>query len=366
MLAAILLLQVAPPPADLLPVAPDVPCAVASDQPASTFRVQLTPEQDNRAKRVYQRSIVITAHDHCFHPADFKDSDRVGITARTIKVTVDGHYRLGAKRYSIESEVAGWEERRKKALALLDHEIESSGGRLMHIRRVDDIVQAKRGGKLGIVLSFEGGRPLAGKIENLKMFYELGLRELQLYWAVPSALKNSDGTLSAFGAAVIRETNRLGIVTDFSHMPDAAFRQAVEITKHPVLISHCAVAKVSGVPARGTDQLDDDTIRAVARTGGVICLHFYEGYIRPSRGPHATVEDLVDHMEYIKRIAGIDHIGLGLDFFPEKGWRWIEGAERMPLLSNVAREMVRRGFTDQEIEKVLGRNLMRLYERVWK
>jgi membrane dipeptidase len=317
---------------------------------------------------LYSRSIVITAHDHCFHAGDFSDMEAGGITVRTIKPTVDGIFWYERRPYSIDSEVAGWEQRGKMAIGIIEQEARNSREKVLIVRRVVDIERAKREHKLGVILSFEGARPLAGNLENVQTFYDLGLRELQLYWAVPSPLKNTDETLSAFGVQVIREMDRLGIVIDLSHMTGAAFEQAMAATDNPVVISHCGVAAVSiGKPtSEGTDQLGDNTIRAIAKKGGVICLHFYEGYIHPHHGPHATVEDLVDHMDYTKRLVGIDYVVLGTDYFPWEGYPWIEGAENMREMPNVAREMVRRGYTDDEIEKVLGLNLMRVYRKVWK
>jgi membrane dipeptidase len=354
-----------PPRADHLPLASELTCSAANDQPANAFAVPLSPEQEARAAAVYRSSIVITAHDHCFEPGDFRDMEAAGITVRTIKPTVDGIYITGGKRYRIDEEVEGWFERGMQAFGILDRRVAESRGKVAVIRSVQDIEKAKREHKLGVIYSFEGGRPLAGKLANLKTFYERGLREMQLYWAVPNPLKNPDGTLSGFGLAVIREMNRLGIVIDLSHMPDSAFQQAVSVTTQPVVISHCAVAAVSGANPGGTDRLSDEAIRRMANNGGVICLHFYEGYIRPRHGEHASVVDLVDHVDYIKRLVGVDSVALGVDYFPEQGWRWVQGAERMRGMPNVVREMVRRGYRDDEIEKVLGLNLMRVYRAVW-
>lgn len=356
-----------PPPANTFPIETDISCAAASEQPPGDFRVPLTPAQEKRALSLYRRSIIITAHDHCFHPDDFRDMQRAGITVRTIKPIVDGHYRRGAARFPIESEVAGWEQRGKAAMAVMQRLADQSQGKISIIRTVADIERAKREHKLGVIVSSEGGRPLAGKLENVKMLYDLGLRELQLHWAVPSPLKNRDGTLSPFAEDVIREMNRLGIVLDISHMQEATYRRALEITRHPVVISHGAAAFTArSAPRSNTDHLDDDTIRRIAANGGVICLHFYEGYIRPRHGTkYPTVEDLVDHMDRIRKVAGVDSIGLGPDYSPMKGWRWVAGAERMEGMPNVVREMVRRGYTNEEIRKVLGLNLMRVYRQVW-
>ncbi|MBM3775452.1 MAG: hypothetical protein FJW37_09855, partial [Acidobacteria bacterium] len=337
------------PGADHLPVEVQAPCSAAPGEPAA-FSVPLTREQEARALALYRRSLVITAHDHCAHPGDFREMEAAGITARTIKPIADGVYWVGMQRFRIEEPVNGWFARGQRALDLLDRRVEEGRGKIITVRKAEDIRRAKREKKLAVVYSFEGARPLEGRIDTLKAFYDRGLRELQLYWAVPSPLKNSDGTLSEFGLSVIREMNRLGMLIDLSHMSDAAFGQALRTTAQPVVVSHCGVAAAAGVPARGTDQLSDETIRQIAANGGAICLHFYEGYIRPRHGQHATVVDLVDHMDHIRKLVGIDSIALGVDWFPEKGWRWIQGGETMAGMPNVVREMVRRGYSDEEIE----------------
>jgi membrane dipeptidase len=353
------------PSADRFPIEPDLSCAVANDQPRSNYHVNLSAAQEKRAIAVYQRSIIITAHDHCLQKDDFAAQAAAGVTVRTIKPIVDGHYRLGGKRFPIEAEVEGWQQRGTKALHILRGLADNSHDSIRIIRTVSDIKAAKRDGKIGIIMGFEGGRPLAGKLSNLALYHKMGLREMQLFWAVPNPLKHKDGTLTEFGMNVIREMNRLGIVVDLSHMPQRGFEQAMEIARAPVVISHCAVAAVSGGSGSGTDSLSDGTIRAIARNGGVIGMHFFEGYIHPRHGPHATVEDLVDHIDHIRKLVGMDHVGIGTDYFPERGYRWIEGAETISGMANLVREMVRRDYTDDEIDRFLGRNLMRVYREVW-
>lgn len=115
-----------------------------------------------------------------------------------------------------------------------------------------------------------------------------------------------------------------------------------------------------------TDELDDDTVRLIAAHRGVICVHFMDGYIHPRDGTRfPTVEDLVDHIDRVRQVVGIDYVGLGPDYSPMQGWRWVEGAERFVNMPNVAREMVRKEYADTEIRKVLGLNLMRVYSKVW-
>ena len=112
--------------------------------------------------------------------------------------------------------------------------------------------------------------------------------------------------------------------------------------------------------AQTLGRLNDASIQALADNSCVMCMHFVTpDYITPRHGTErATVEDLVDHTE--------DHIAFGADHFPEKGWHWVEGAGRMSLLPNVARELVRQGYTDEEIRKVLGANLLRVFKTTWQ
>jgi len=355
-----------PPRADHLPISSGLSCSAANDQPVASFKVALSAEQEARALQIYRRSVVILAHDHCLEPEDFRDMQAAGITVRTVKPTVDGAYFDHGRRFNLDTPVDGWFERGMLGLDLLDRRLAEARGQFLMVRTVADIQRARREGKCGIIYGFEGARAVAGDLGNLRKFYNRGLRELQLFWAVPSPLKRLDGSLTDFGVSVVSEANRLGILLDLSHMNDAAFRQVMGVSTRPVIVSHCGVAAVSGRKGGGTDQLNDETIKRIAVAGGVIGLHFYEGYITARHGEHSTVTDLVDHIAPIKQLVGIDYVALGADYFPESGWRWIEGAERMTGIPNVAREMVRRGYSDGEIEQVLGGNLIRLYGNVWK
>ena len=161
---------------------------------------------------------------------------------------------------------------------------------------------------------------LEGELNLLKIFYSLGLRELQLTWAFENQLANSNG-LTDFGMDVVREMNRLGIMIDLTHIPQKAFDAVLSLTKHPVMISHCAVGAVSA-------DLSDEQIKAVAQNGGVLGLHFYWTYMA-KRFPdgriadNISVSDLVDHIDYIADLVGIDYVGLGADFFPTHG-EWAE------------------------------------------
>jgi membrane dipeptidase len=228
--------------------------------------------------------------------------------------------------------------------------------RLLIARTTDDIRRAKRENKVAIILSFEGAKTLGGKVENVERYHNQGLRELQLFWAVPNELKTENGRgLSRFGEQVVAEMNRLGIVIDTSHMAAEAFGHVLELSTRPIIISHGAVRALQGgdrvVQASagdklsGSDIVDDIGLRALAKNGGVLCLHFVTpDYIKPRHGtPRGSVADWVDHAAYIRDLVGIDHVALGPDYFPERGWHWIDGAGQIALLPKVARDMVRRG-----------------------
>lgn len=362
-----------PPPKDYNFVHPaSVPCG--DTEADLSYKVPLSPPQEEKAMRVYRESLVMLAHSHSVELWDFEEMRESGIHAVILKVDVDGiNIVNGTRRTDVPAD-EDWFPRGTRAMQRI-HELamQPSSGILI-VRRVDDLAWARREGKVGIVVGFEGARPLCGRLENVKHYYDLGMRELQLWWAVPNETKTPDQQqLNAFGLDLIRELNRLGVVIDLSHITGKAFAQAIATTRLPLIISHCAVNELYEKTApgdetySGTDLLNDATIRAMADNGGLICVHFVTpDYIKGRHGPKATVEDLVDHIAYIRDLVGIDHLGLGPDFFSEPGWRWVEGAGRMRLLPNVVREMVRRDFTDEEIRKVLGKNLVRVFEANWQ
>ena len=363
-----------PPPNDYNFIHPyAVPCGAPNAD--LSYKVPLSPEQESRVMRVYRRSLVILAHTHCVEPWDFAEMRAAGVTAVILKVDVDGLNMVNGQTRTRIRPDEDWLRRGTRAIHRIQQMAAQPDSQILLVRSVADLHRAKREGKVGVILSFEGAKPLTGQLENVKHYYDLGMRELQLWWAVPNELKTTDGRrFSGFGEAVIREMNRLGIVIDLSHITGQAFAQAISWTNKPMIVSHCAVGELRKKSAKGdtsysgTDHLNDATIRAIARNGGSICVHFVTpDYILPRHGTKkATVVDLVDHIAYVRDLVGIDYVSLGADFFPEQGWQWVEGAGRISLLANVAREMRRRGFGDEEVRKVLGENLVRVFEKNWE
>lgn len=354
--------------------APDVICG--ENDVEATYQVPLPAAQAGRAMALYRESLVVLAHTHCVEPGDFEEMRAAGVHAAVSKVDVDGINLIGGVRADSDPD-DDWFARGDREMRRMVEMAEQPGAALFIARQAGDLLRAASDNKVAIILSFEGARPLAGKLENVAHFHQLGMREMQLWWAVPNQLKTPDqGAFSEFGLAVIREMNRLGILIDLSHITGRALEQALEATRQPITISHCSVGELYGDPSKplgpgglsGTDLLNDAAIRAIAVNGGVICLHFVTpDYIRARHGDgKATIEDWGDHLDSIANLVGIDYVALGPDFFPERGWKLIRGGERMGLLPNVAREMVRRGYSDDDIRKVLGLTLLRLYRQVWE
>jgi membrane dipeptidase len=243
-------------------------------------------------------------------------------------------------------------------------EIEANLGRCKLAKTVTDIQAAFEEGGVAILLGTEGAHWLEGSVKPLRLFHRLGLRELQLTWDTPNELV-PDGHLSGFGLNVISECARLGIIVDVTHIPQQAFYEVMEVSERPVIVSH-------GTACGVTEDLEDEQIQALAATGGLLGVHFYTTYLGPSPGP----EDVVRQIEYIAEIAGIDHVALGADFFPTEGaWRDLQVAQgttelewAIPDMSEMPRItecMVERGFSALDVQKVLGKNFLRVCEQVF-
>ncbi|MBI4551140.1 MAG: membrane dipeptidase [Candidatus Latescibacteria bacterium] len=333
---------------------------------ANAPQVALSPTEAARAQALHERSIVVLAHDHLYGPEDVAAMRQGGVTAKVVKLTVDSIvWDAEGRRVSIDT-LEGWTKRGLATMDAVHRFVEAHPGEVMIVRGVADILTAKQQGMTGLILSFEGPRPIEGSLEILRTFYRLGLRELQLTWAAPNQLI-TDWRLNELGQAVVQEMNRVGMLIDLSHLQDAAFWQVLELSQQPVIVSHTACYAVSG---KG-DTLTDEKIRALAARGGVIGLHFVSGdYITPRHGTtQAILDDLIDHIDHIRSLVGIDTVALGGDYFltaPDDTWAWVKEVEHISLMPNLTRGLVKRGYTDEEIEKVLSGNLLRLFRQVWR
>jgi membrane dipeptidase len=269
----------------------------------------------------------------------------------------------------------GWTAPALQAIERVREIIESEPNRLCLALTAADISQAHGQGKSAIVLGFEGGKPVEQSLDLLRTFHRLGVRVLQLTWAGGNDIcdrrdpPKSEG-LTPFGVELVKEMNRLGMLIDPGHCSRKTFFDVIERSTRPVAVLHTAPA------TKGKGDLDDEQVRAIARKGGVIGLHFFSHYLNPSR--KATVEDLVEHVDYIRKLVGIDYVALGGDYL-ELTESFIKGhgpaaggylgipeeLDSYEKVVNVTRALRLHGYADEEIRKVLGGNLMRVFQQVF-
>ncbi|HEY0544985.1 MAG TPA: dipeptidase [Pyrinomonadaceae bacterium] len=274
-----------------------------------------------------------------------------------------------------------------------------------------DIRRISSEGKLAALMGLEGGYAIDEKIENVERYYKLGVRYMSGAWSVSTSWAGSSGDeagktrgLTDFGKQVIREMNRLGMMIDVSHLSDKAFWDIVNTSSKPVIATHSNARAIANVPRN----LDDDMIRALAQKGGVVCVLFYPEFLEPGwsekkkqvdaeiaplvqqasdnepgdiahkkmardrvrvveyarRLPPVTVARVVDHIDHIVKLVGIDHVGVGSDF---------DGIQAVPTdlssvadLPNLTKELLERGYTEEDVDKILGGNILRVFEEVEK
>jgi membrane dipeptidase len=271
----------------------------------------------------------------------------------------------------------------------------------------DDIRGAARDAKLAALMGLEGGYAIDEQVESVEKYYKLGVRYMSPAWSVSTSWAGSSGDdvgrtrgLSDFGKQVIREMNRVGMIVDVSHVSDKTFWDIIATTTKPVIASHSACRAIVDLPRN----LDDEMIKAIAKTGGVVNVIFYPQFLEPGldaikkkvdaeiaplvrkasddekrgfvwkhvardrvrleefkkRLPPVTVSRLVDHIEHIVKLVGIEYVGLGSDF---DGIQIVlSDLSAVNELPNLTNELLKRGYSEADIEKILGGNMLRVLD----
>lgn len=315
------------------------------------------------AAELHSASIILLAHDHQFQPQDFADMHAGGLTAKALKLTTDSiDWNISTRtRISNIPFGSGWANRwldyRDQVQAIAD----DPANEVAIIRTTADIYQAKLNGRVGAILASEGSYPLEGQIARMQQFYDLGWRHTMLAWAAYSPTIDAGGHLTQHGRELIAEANRLGILLDTSHMGPALQAEVIAASSDPIVRSHASPLGFFG--QNGGDS-DDAMLGAIAASGGgrgVFALHFYDGYLG---GSSATADSLVAGIEYAVQQIGIDHVALGGDYFPENGVRWV--IPDVAHLEELTALLIDRGYSYEAVQKLLGFNLLRLYDYVWR
>ncbi len=271
----------------------------------------------------------------------------------------------------------------------------------------DDAYTLEKEGKRAIYIGIENGYPIGKDLSNVAMYFKKGVRYITLVHSTNNDLADSatdpdgseHGGISDFGAKVVDEMNRLGVMVDVSHGNDSVFYDAIKMSKAPIIASHSNARAVT----RHERNMTDEMLKLMAENGGVVQLTMLADYLREAPpnvqrdsaiaelratmkpigemtkeeraalrqsfqklnekypNPPATVEHVADHVDHIVKVAGIDHVGIGCDF---DGGGGIEGVFDASEVMNITIELVKRGYTEEQIRKIWGGNLIRVFKDV--
>jgi membrane dipeptidase len=372
---------------------------------------------DRRVERVLRATPVIDGHndlpweirsgfDFWRKPLDLdSDTSRLDHRLQTdIARARRGH--LGAQFWSvwIPPELKGDEAIRTtiEQIDIVHRMVERYPGELEMAGTAADIERIEKAGRIASLIGIEGGGQIGDSPAALREFYRLGARYMTLThtlntdWADSATDDPLRHGLTPFGRAVVHEMNRIGMMVDLAHVSPETMRAALAATKAPVIFSHSSARAILDHPRN----VPDDVLRLVGANGGVVMVNFYPGFISPAYRAHAadrdaetarlanlysgqperrkaglaawdaahaeppaTLGEVADHVEHISDIAGIDHVGIGSDFDGIEGTapRGLEGVDRYPALFH---ELAGRGWSDADLAKLAGRNLLRAMHRV--
>jgi len=367
-----------------------------------------TPPVSDRARRIYRDAIVIDTHndlvtkvlDEGYDPrvrhtpaqghTDVPRLIESGITAQVLAAWVDAPY--------AQRERGGAFRRALRYMDEIHAIVDAHPGALRFATGAADVRRAKADGVVAIFIGVEGGHAIEDSLDNLRELKRRGACYLTLTWNngnewAGSSIGSGDtrtGGLTTFGRAVIAELNRLGMLVDVSHTSSETLTDVLAASDAPVIASHSSARAIADHPRN----LTDDELRAIAERGGVICVNFYSRFIevrmraamdaaeaRVEREPAGTAAQraarldallaripptplsiLIDHIDHVARVAGIDHAGLGSDF---DGIRLTPaGLQDVTAYPRIAQALLDRGYSDDDVRKVLGANVLRLVGEV--
>lgn len=384
----------------------DYPTTITDAESRGVTLVQLTPE----ALRIHHSATLVDGHNDLpgeirtkgassFDKIDIAkpqpqlqtDIERlqrggVGAQFWSAYVPVSTITEGGATRYALEQ------------IDLIHRMVERYPDVFQMAYTADDIERVRGKGKIASLIGVEGGHAIENSLGVLRMFHALGVRYITLThtksldWCDSCNGDPISGGLSPFGEDVIREMNRLGILVDISHISADAMRHVLRVTKAPVIASHSSAYAV----AQHVRNVPDDVLAMMKNNGGVIMANFYSGFVDPDAAkqmperfklaekmmaehadkeegrkavdayfhehpmPRGTLQTVVDHINHMVKVAGIDHVGIGSDF---------DGIDRTPTQLDdvsyfpyVTQELLNRGYSENDIRKILGGNVIRAFQ----
>ncbi|WP_432667037.1 dipeptidase [Wukongibacter baidiensis] len=268
-------------------------------------------------------------------------------------------------------------------ISALYSEIDESKDKIMLCKSYNDILEAKQTNKTGILLSFEGVEPIYNDMGLLRIFYELGVRGVGLVWSrrnyagdgckFQRTREGKEAGLTDFGISLVKTAEDLGMFVDVSHLNDEGFWDVIEIAQRPVIASHSNCRAIVDIPRN----LSDDQIKAIASTGGVIGINS-ANFVTSYDDKDSNIKFLANHIDHITNIVGVEHVGFGFDLcdklskyepddgpsqLPRKPFDILKShKDAIPLIQ----ELENRGYSQNELELIIGGNFDRVYKEILK
>ena len=231
------------------------------------------------------------------------------------------------------------------------------------IKNKNDLENALNSNDIRVILSIENGSAISGNLDNIDYFYNKGVRIMSITWNYDNELgcgaktKNDTG-LTSMGVEYVRKLNELGIVIDVSHLSEKSFWDVISVSTKPVVATHSNVYNLCENPRN----LRDNQIKAIAKSGGMVGICFYSDFLNENR--RADVDDIIEHINYIEKLVGIDYVGLGSDFDgveEEHRLEDIKGVKNIHILIN---ELYKYGYKKEDVDKITSKNFVRVAKQI--
>lgn len=378
---------------------------LADDKANSRGEVKLTDE----ARRIHAEAIVVDGHNDL--PYRFREKKDRGLDRFDIAKGVPEFHtdipRLKIGNLGVQFWSAYVDADRAKDLTAVRATLEQIDIIQRIIRKYpetfeqafsyDDVMRIRKAGKIASLIGVEGGHSIDNSLGVLRVYHSLGVRYMTLThsetldWADASTDKPKSNGLSPFGELVVLEMNRLGMMVDISHVSADTMRHVLKVTRAPVIASHSSAFAIAEHPRN----VPDDVLKAVAKNRGVVMVNFFSGFVVPEGAralkgmfdqirvlrekfkddqeglriafdtwrkekpiPRGSIHNVVDHIEHIIKVAGIDHVGLGSDY--DGIGTTPKQLEDVSCYPYITQELLNRGYKKEDIHKVLGGNALRV------
>jgi membrane dipeptidase len=338
--------------------------------------------QENKAREIHEKAIVIEGLAYRCEGYD-DNATKGGVTA--VHITVAPYQ--GGLREALDS------------IGKMLGRLEGNQDKWMLARTTSDILQAKSQGKVCVIFGFQNAKPIDDNLDNLYLFRSLGVRIIQITYNERNSfgdgcLERTNSGLSRFGVSLVKAMNKLGILIDLSHVGERTTLDAIEHSEAPVVFTHSNPKVLFENPRNKSDE----QIRAMASRGGVIGISAYGPICWDERkGIPPTMDDVTACIDYAVNLVGVDHVGIGNDFpmgvpryiidqiinvtntnYPQMSGeynrvvgnsydrRYAKGFESLAKFPNVTLALVQKGYSDEDISKILGGNFLRVFKDVWE